>query len=117
MSSDNSRPKSLREIQGFINIIENRIRESKSRTSVLEETLEKVQSFSFTEGDIIISREQGNSIVCGIGVGQNSEAIHIDDELSDKFYVLIATKEGYIKVPPEDVMPYTTATKILYERS
>lgn len=102
------------EITHYIDNLEKKIKKFKNNIKIIEETIEKLRTFSFKEGDIVISKSCGNGIVCGIGLG---EPTTYDEEFKDKFYVVLASKNGYIQVSPDDIIPYTAASKILYERN
>jgi RNA polymerase-interacting CarD/CdnL/TRCF family regulator len=105
-----------KDIKDFIKVTEDKIKESKEVTSILERALGYLKSFTFKEGDVVVSKTHGNGIVSGIGIGENGYHSRIDDEFPDQFYVVIATKKGYAKVSPEDIVPYTKASKVLYEQ-
>jgi hypothetical protein len=104
------------DIDHYIQSVETRIKENDELNSILRETLENLKSFSFKEGDVVVSKTEGNGIVMGIGVGNDGFIDRVDDDFSNKFYVIIATKKGYAKVSPKDIVPYTKASRALYEQ-
>lgn len=103
-------------IQELVDRIQQKLNRTKSISSLLEKSIENLQTFNFAEGDVVISKSAGTGIVSGIGIGEGKHSSAIDEQFPDSFYVVLATKNGFIKVPPEDIMPYTTASKILHER-
>lgn len=103
-------------ITKYIANIEKRLEETKRRISVLEKTLSDLKSCWFKDGDIVMSKTYGASIVSAVEIGEGHHSV-IDDGRMDKFLVVLATKNGYFKVPLEDIMPYTKAAKVLHERS
>jgi len=109
------KPKRTQEIDYYIKVMERKVEHAKKDISIFEKTLEKLNSYCFKEGDVVISKSHGTGIVTGIGVGDGMPSV-INEAFPDQFYVVIATKDGYMKVPPEDIMPYTMASKILHER-
>lgn len=110
------KPRGTKDIDVFIDSVTKSLSRVTIEKEVLERTLEKLQSFSFKEGDVVISKTQGNGIIVGIGVGENSPGTLPDGDFADRLYVTLATKNGYIRVDPDDIMPYTVASKVLYEK-
>jgi hypothetical protein len=105
-----------KDINSFIKQIEGRIKNNEDLIFILKETLKSLQSFDFQEGDVVVSKTEGNGIVMGIGLGEDGHTSKIDEDFPNKFYVLIATKKGYAKVSPNDIVPYTKAAKVLYDK-
>jgi hypothetical protein len=115
-SAEHELPRRCKEINFYIQRTKKRIEDLRKDLDIYEETLSNLESYTFKEGDVVVSKSNGIGIVSGIGIGEDRESVVIDQHFPGKFYVVLATSKGYIKVPPNEITPYTLTSKVLYER-
>ena len=109
-------PRRTHEIQKLIDATSSKIEEANKRIEILSQIKDKLESLSFSEGDIVLTKSGDRAIVCGIGFipGEEAEAAAFDADLIDKMTVTLATKKGFIRVPVDEVLPLNITTKVLY---
>lgn len=98
----------------IVSVLKKRVEDQERHLRDLQRSLEEAEKLTFKEGDAVFHQSWGNCLVKRIFIGDGVSS-GIDDTLDGRIVVELITTTGYEIAAASDILPISTATKVLFD--